>query len=218
MPTFTTTDHLSLTPDGPTAAGPSGAEQRVFMRQGDADGACGPYSLLMTLLICGVIDRNAIEFFTQLDRRTNYGKLMTALETHPGLFRNGTSLEQLIDIIEPIFRRQLDYASSNANGVTLRRFVIDHVQDGHPVILGTYFSGGGHWSVAIGAEIDAEGNALRLLLLDPGGQPPAACLWNAVLDLQPSGGRYPYHYWYGGVTGLNSGVSISEALAIWPLG
>lgn len=45
---------------------PDGAQQAVFLRQGDADGACGVYSLLMALLICGLIDRTAIDYFARV--------------------------------------------------------------------------------------------------------------------------------------------------------
>jgi len=35
----------------------------------------------------------------------------------------------------------------------------------------------------------SDGAARRLLLLDPGGSPPAGCSWNCVIDLKGAGGR-----------------------------
>ena len=53
-------DLLDATHNGPAAVGPSGEEQEVHLQQGSLDGACGPYSLLMCLLICGLIERSVI--------------------------------------------------------------------------------------------------------------------------------------------------------------
>lgn len=215
MPTFTVIDLIHTTPEGPTAVGPDDTEQLVFLRQGDADGACGPYSLLMALLACGVIARDQITYFAGIDRRTSYGKLMACLAEHPGLFHEGTTLDQLTAIIEPIFRRQLDYAASYASGTEARSFVREHVEAGHPVILGIAFADGAHWLVVVGIEYDADGAARRFLLLDPSGAPPAACSWNGAIDLTGMGGRYPYTYWWPGV-GETDRVALSEALALWP--
>lgn len=216
MSTFTVIDLLETTPDGPVAHLADGTEQAVFLRQGDADGACGPYSLLIALLICGVIQRDNITFFVEADRRTNYGKLMAALAEHPGLFRDGTDLDQLVSVIAPIFRRQLGHEASYAAGVGLRRFVQQHIEANKPVIIGLSFSNGGHWLVVIGIEYDTDANPRRLLLLDPSGPRPAACPWNGVIDLQAGKGRYPYSYWWPGDHAPEQ-VSLREALALWPL-
>jgi hypothetical protein len=51
-------DPIDTTHEGPSAPGPSGQRQMIHLMQGSLDGACGPYSLMMALLICGVVDRN----------------------------------------------------------------------------------------------------------------------------------------------------------------
>ena len=52
-------DLLDATDDGPMADFDK-EEQEVFLRQGDVDGACGPYCVLMALLTCGVAQRNNV--------------------------------------------------------------------------------------------------------------------------------------------------------------
>lgn len=215
MPSFTIIDLLNITLTGPEAIGPDAKPQAVFLRQGDADGACGPYSLLMALLICGLIDREKIDYLARLDRRTSYGKLMARLDEHPGLFRDGTSLDELASLMESAFAKRLSFDLSTTTGADVRGFVQQHIEAGHPVILNMSFSGGAHALVVIGIEYSAEGAARRLLLLDPGGPRPAACAWNCVIDLQGSGGRYPYNCWRPD-DHQPWRASLDEALALWP--
>lgn len=215
MATISVIDLINTTHSGPQAAGPNGAQQAVFLRQGDADGACGPYSLLMALLICGLIDRDKIDYLTRLDRRTSYGKLMDQLDKHPGLFRDGVSLDDLVSVIENLFTNRLNLDQNTTTGAEVRSFIQQHIEAGHPVITNIAFSGGAHALVVVGIEYGADGTARRLLLLDPGGSRPQACSWNGVIECRGQGGIYPYTYWWPGDTQLTR-VRFDAALALWP--
>lgn len=217
MPVFSVIDLITLTHGGPQALGPAHEQQLVFLKQGDADGACGPYSLLMALMICGLIDRDNILFFAQLDRRTNYGKLMARLNEHPGLFVNGTSLDNLVAIITGIFARRLCFEQCNENGTRVREFAYQHVAAGHPVILGLEFVDGAHWVVVVGVEYHADDTVNRLLLLDPGGPAPKGYAWNGAISYHGGGGRYPYEYWWPGDSTPDR-VCLNHGLALWPHG
>lgn len=58
MAHITVINPIHATHNGPMAPGPSGLSQEIHLLQGSLDGACGPYSLIMSLLICGVIERD----------------------------------------------------------------------------------------------------------------------------------------------------------------
>lgn len=213
MPQLHLSDLLSLDADGPTAESPDGEPQLVFLRQGDMDGACGPYSLMISLLICGVISRDDVTGLWEIDRRTGLGKLMARLEQRSGLIRSGTDLSDLEEDIQGLFRSQLSSEGCTASGVEVRSFVYEHISEGHPVILGLEGSDYSHWAVVVGYEQTAEHDLTRLLLLDPSGPPPVVTAWNAVVDVRGTGGIYPYRYWG---FGSPAGARLAHALAIWP--
>ncbi|MBX0330826.1 hypothetical protein K2Z83_24515 [Oscillochloris sp. ZM17-4] len=215
MATYSVIDLIDTEHAGPTAISPSGERQKVFLRQGDADGACGPYSMLMALLICGLVDRDHIDYFARLDRRTNYGKLMDQLDKHSGLFRDGTTLDELVSVIEGVFTHHLSFEQNSAAGTEVRGFVYTQVAAGHPVILGLQFAEGNHWVVVVGLEYHADQSISRLLLLDPSGPPPAGCAWNCLITLQGTGSRYPYTCWRPN-DHAPWRVSLNQALALWP--
>lgn len=49
-------------------------ENLVALRQGDVDGACGPYSLLMALITQNVLSREEVTDLNIQDGRTRLGK------------------------------------------------------------------------------------------------------------------------------------------------
>ena len=67
MPEIHLIEPINWGPQGPVAHGPRGKEQPIFLHQGRLDGACGLYSVFMTLMICGVVDRDELE--SQIGRR-----------------------------------------------------------------------------------------------------------------------------------------------------
>jgi hypothetical protein len=166
----------------------------------------------MALLVCGLIQRDELTSLWRPDQRTNVGKLIARMEARAGLLRDGTNLHDLEEDLCGLFRSRLRTERCEESGVTARAFVLGHLQQGHPVIMGHYGLSFDHWSTVIGYEADDAGRPICLLLLDPSGPEPAVAVWNAVLDIQGSGGIYPYRSWgYGEPTR----VAIAHALAIW---
>lgn len=82
-----------------------GKTQLIHLQQGSLDGACGPYSLFMALIVCGLIDRNEITALNPIDKRTNIGRLFKNLESSKVFFRDGTDLKELGDIISDAFKK-----------------------------------------------------------------------------------------------------------------
>ena len=83
-----------------------GEKQQVHLHQGSLDGACGPYCLLMSLLICGLTDRSAV-LTSRYSRQTSIGKVLERIHKGQGLFRDGTSLDELQDFIDGAFSKSL---------------------------------------------------------------------------------------------------------------
>jgi hypothetical protein len=212
MPTLHIVEPLCLELGGPTAPDPEGEYEPVFLRQGDLDGACGPYSLLICLLTVGLVDQDDLEGLWQLDKRSGIGKLISRFETRSGLIREGTALEDLESDLKGIFSSRLRTERCLESGKTVRDFVHGHLQEDHPVILGLEGQEVSHWLVVVGFESDAEGSLTRFLLLDPSCPPPDVAAWNGVLDVQGGGGRYPYRWWGDGE---EVRVQMEHALAIW---
>ena len=56
-------DSLDMSFDGPISKCANGDIHLVHLQQGDIDGACGPYCLLMALLINGIVLRVLVKQF-----------------------------------------------------------------------------------------------------------------------------------------------------------
>ena len=91
-------DLIDTTHEGPCAYRSNGTEQieqQVHLVQGSLDGACGPYCVMMSLLITGLIDRREATLAHPLDGRTSLGKLFRLYTEYEPFFRNGTGLDEL---------------------------------------------------------------------------------------------------------------------------
>ena len=75
--------------------GPVVGYELVHLRQGDMDGACGPYSLMMCLILQGVVRREDVVALNNLDGRTALGKLWNKFQDFHALFRQGTTLQDI---------------------------------------------------------------------------------------------------------------------------
>jgi hypothetical protein len=209
-------DALATTAMGPTTRGPQRDWNEVFLAQGAADGACGLYAIFMALIICGVVDREELTGLSP-DRRTRAGKLQgLIMNLFPGLVKDGSHMPKLAGLVEATFGKQLSVRYSGSRGSPAANFVATHVQESHPVVLGLRFEGGAHAVVAVGAAWDAKHEHKapdHLILLDPSQAPPSLCVWNNVVILKSTGGRYPYR-----LVAEPYRVQLSEALAMWPQG
>lgn len=203
--------------NGPVSTGPAGDEQQVHLRQGDIDGACGPYTVLMALLALGIVDRDVVVGRARLDKRTSVGKLIARMEEGwSTLFRDGTDLTDLGSLLEGLFRTRLVAVPFAGNGTQCRSFVRTHLLEGSPVIVGTRWDDGAHFVLAIGIESavdDGTVETCRFLVLDPSDPPPSVSPWNGIIDARGSGGRYPYTWWTDGNEGKTK-VALETALAL----
>lgn len=128
-------EHLELSPKGvKTIDG-----EYVALRQGDMDGACGPYSVLMGLIYHGAVTRDEVTSLDCLDGRTRIGKFMNNLYEFNSMVRDGTDANDLVRLgnyfknspysqikIEPIKAK---------NTKELAHRSADAVDDNKPVLL-----------------------------------------------------------------------------------
>lgn len=183
----------------------------IFERQGSADGACGPYSLFITLKILGELTKEDIDWPDEIKKSRCVYKFMGKIEKMKGLVVNGTVRIKLRKLIEENFKSKLNVLDSKLNNEELIAFVINELKEDRPTIVGVEFHDGGHWMVAVGYSMDEKEKPIKLLLIDPSGEEPTFSPWNSVIEIgRKRRGDYPYH-WH--TKGYN--ISFDEALSVW---
>ncbi|MCI4679187.1 hypothetical protein K9U39_05950 [Rhodoblastus acidophilus] len=219
------TQLLELTHDRGPVALLTEANDQVHLRQGDMDGACGPYSLTMALIAMGLITRAEAMSAVCPDRRTLSGKFTEKLWAFDPLFSEGVDIDDLKWLADGYRNRDLQVEISSAR--TKRRIALEVAkatdEGGAAIIRIDWLGGGGHWMLAVGhqsRQLDySEPRCLtHILCLDPGQATPRASLWNSVLyHTDPIGqslsrGRYSVEYW--GMDGAKRLCRLTEAVIL----
>lgn len=185
---------LKLSRKGVTIKDVDGHWVLLHHRQGDLDGACAVYSLMMALLYEGVISSEDIMIYSSLDKRTIKGQMLHNFLDNQGLIREGYSFKSL--------RHELLTYYHNKDIEVIRRDpkdqdkiiqgIDDLILENLPVIISVVFDDeGSHAMLAIGTETDAEGYIKKIFCLDPDAESPICSYWNAVIDVS---GKASY-YW-----------------------
>lgn len=197
-----------------TAAKPDellGGTELAF-RQGDLDGACGPYAAMTAMVAAGLLTRQeAIEIWTKSpDRRTKFAK---AIDGPPALVKDGIDGDQLKELIQGALKKvrgkttytlrdSLDEGEKDRGtiGRSLIHIVKSSLDDSEmPVILKLDWEGGdAHWVVAIGYQAEEDDRVAHFFVLDPEFDATRTQIWNGLLSAQPTKpGPRPYPYWSG---------------------
>ena len=124
---------------------------KVHLRQGDMDGACGPYCLVMAMLVRGQLRRRQAKGLERVDSRSRYGRLMKALDQHGPLLRVGTTGVDLLELLAEI--NDTEHFALKGEGRRLVRHTREYLEAGFPVVLGFHGRKGSdirHWGLAIG--------------------------------------------------------------------
>jgi hypothetical protein len=187
----------------------------VSLTQGDLDGACGPYALMMALLTCGAITRkDAVHLWLgDIEKGTKVDKVIARLGT---LLRHGTTADQVIKLFTSIQEyselkglacntklQNLKISETENRGKALFKTVKTSIDAGFPTILKLEWGAtDAHWVVAIGYQEDRllGGDEMEaILVLDPGEQFSTTCAWNGILSTtHPKRGSLPFRYWTNG--------------------
>lgn len=206
----------------------AGRGYSVLFRQGDLDGACGLYALMMGLNLCGYVD-DETSFAEKPDRRTLLGKLYKQFEGYPALFSGGSYIEDLQKVVEKSFPKKIETEFFEGKNKKLLDFTVTHLCEGHPVLLGVHAQGNwGHALLACGLEFEYGTDGLpedeedtpepdKILTLDPKGyEVPPFVQWNGFIYYErQSTGKYPYSYI--GAQGEEKKVTFVSALALWSI-
>ena len=208
MATIQIIDNIRLSWKGLQTKDSNNQWGNVHKQQGDLDGACSIYSLVMAMLCQKMITEEDIQILKSPDRRTPKGKFLY----EQGLVHDGynyTALareinEQPFEIIATHKRPR-----SNANRIELiEQFISQNI----PVIISTDFNGGTHALLAIGIETNENDIITKIFCFDPGASAPKVYQWNCFIDVSKEGDtHYPFHY----VTEIDSyKVTLNDMLII----
>lgn len=185
---------LKLSRKGVTVKDADGHWTPIHYRQGELDGACAVYSLMMDLLYEGVISKDDIMIYSDLDKRTMKGKMLHHFLEDQGLVRDGYSFKNLRqELLDYFHNKDIDVIRKNPKCQDKIIQGIDElVSEDLPVIISVVFGDeGSHAMLAIGTETDADGNINKIFCLDPDAESPTCSYWNAVIDVS---GKASY-YW-----------------------
>ena len=208
MATIQIIDNIRLSWKGLQTKDSNNQWGNVHKQQGDLDGACSIYSLVMAMLCQKMITEEDIQILKSPDRRTPKGKFLY----EQGLVHDGynyTALareinEQPFEIIATHKRPR-----SNANRIELiEQFISQNI----PVIISTDFNGGTHALLAIGIETNEHDIITKIFCFDPGSSAPKVSQWNCFIDVSKEGDtHYPFYY----VTEIDSyKVTLNDMLII----
>ena len=188
----------------------------VHLRQGDMDGACTVYSLMMGLISIGAIKRDDVENVDKKYGRTSKGRLIHEFlkkVPEPGnkyqetvLLSSGYTLSDIQEKLRKSFNRVVDtdYRSSleekddeqYLNKHELEEFIAGEIYEDRPVEICYNYRGKsafGHAVLVVGYEEDGNGTLIRFFCLDPGEEKPKGNKkYNAVIDLYHNGKRIQY--------------------------
>lgn len=176
---------------GVRAYGRSGSLTRVFAEQGDLDGLCSVYSLMMMLIFHQKLDfadledrerAKDCEFVDHIQR--------LFLRGLNGLCMGGYTMEFLSFRLNQCFGGNLSEVFTTTpgknNSVSRRELHLKiraQLDARKPVLLGFYrISGKGHAVVVVGYRRE-DWNRLRLFCFDPGRRLLFMQAWNNVIDL-----------------------------------
>ena len=205
-----TINSLDTTECGPESEF-EGFMQKVFLQQGSIDGACGPYSIFMGLLSLGLISYDKITSRT-VKGNERLGKLLNKLNNeYYSLFKNGTYLKDLEEIITETFGKVINVKTLDEKNNDVLNFTIEHLKENHPTIIGVNFDEGGHWMLAVGYETNENDEVVRILALDSSGENPIVSTWNSIIDAKTTKrGKYKYKWWT-----KSTNVEYEQAIAMW---
>ncbi len=178
----------------------------VHLRQGDADGACGPYCILMALIAAGIETRDRIISLSRSHGNSNFEKLMGKFDNKSGrFFADGTMRTDLVEFLSHY--RKIQTASIHGGSSKVRTFLVDHIKQNHPVILGLP----SHWVLATGISETHDNQLVSIYALDPGREPLNKA-WNLEIEGGGTGSPKPFLVLTDG-----SKVAFDDAFALWPV-
>lgn len=170
------------------AEGRMGKTTKLLLRQGQLDGACGIYSLLMLLILHKKINSEDLKDETDHDVPQYVKRLKEQILTPlKGIRSSGTTLDYLREMLLKIFNGQIlvsVYKNQEKGDDTkmLHYRIRNQLDAGYPVLIAYKKPNTcGHALVVIGYTL-FEGN-FRLYCLDPSFNISWCSYWNNIIDI-----------------------------------
>lgn len=173
--------------------------QPVHLQQGDMDGACAVYSMMMNLIALKVFTRNQVtNLNTSFKGNTSKGRLFKEFFVTQGLCRGGFYFSEIKEKLSHSFAKEVmssvrQYATSVSDQASYVEELKIAIDDNLPLVTAITFRGGTHAILAIGYE-EQEGVIRKIFCLDPGYTISQTSLWNSVITLNERKGMYCHQY------------------------
>ena len=168
---------------------------KLHKQQGDLDGACAIYSLVMAMLCKGLLTDDETQVYNRPDRRTDKGKFLYQFFNERGMIREGYSYVTLAkEINESSFGIKATRKNPRTNSGRVE-LISDYIYENIPVIISVVFEDEtAHALLAVGIEVDSNEAITKILCLDPGYPSPKYSSWNCFIDVSKEAkSDYPYH-------------------------
>jgi hypothetical protein len=173
--------------------------QPVHLQQGDMDGACAVYSIMMNLIALKVFTRNQVtNLNTSFKGNTSKGRLFKEFFVTQGLCRGGFYFSEIKEKLSHSFAKEVmssvrQYATSVSDQASYVEELKIAIDDNLPLVTAITFRGGAHAILAIGYE-EQEGVIRKIFCLDPGYTISQTSLWNSVITPNERKGMYCHQY------------------------
>ena len=208
MNRMTVSPWLSVSPFGPTTQAHFQGEDLIHLRQGEMDGACGPYCVAMALITLGVMTRDEATLLHQYDGRSRLGRFRDTMLSFGALISSGTTDFEVGWLVECFSRAGViaEPFEISARRKTTVKKIAESIDNGRvPIVMVEWDGGEAHWVLVIGYQghetSDGELQITHLLCLDPSNESPKVSLWNAVIEVftedgeTVNDGRYYCRHW-----------------------
>ena len=168
--------------------------QPLHLRQGDMDGACAVYSLMMNLLVLKILTRNQIcGLSNPFKGNTSKGRLFKEFLYDEGLCRDGFFFSSpdgepnITDKLRHSFTKEVKSAASKYDSCNDKQtLAVDTIKksidEDNSIMIAETFCDGAHAMLAIGYEVQNE-TVTKIFCLDPGNMISDCSYWNAVIRI-----------------------------------
>ena len=168
---------------------------KLHKQQGDLDGACAIYSLVMAMLCKGLLTDDETQVYNRPDRRTDKGKFLYQFFNERGMIREGYSYVTLAkEINESSFGVKATRKNPRTNNGRVE-LISDYIYDNIPVIISVVFENKtAHALLAVGIEVNSNEEITKIYCLDPGYPSPRYSSWNCFIDVsKETKSDYPFY-------------------------
>lgn len=161
--------------------------QHIHLHQGDMDGACAVYSLMMYLILLRVLTRKqVVDLNTKFDGRVSKGRLFKEFFLENGLCRDGFYFSEIESKLQHSFAKTVTshqdrYDATTKGQQQMLSSVRQSLDSDEPIMIAEVFKqGGAHAILAIGYE-ERNNEISKLFCLDPASAIPCNAYWNTVI-------------------------------------